>query len=91
MELQRDLDVYSAFEELQACAVVVAGNTAGWEESHSLRVLTCKPTWRRPTPMLCSRSPQGAGGLYYTGELLNGLGVPLQAYGAAALVSAHFS
>lgn len=50
MEVQRERDVYSAFEELQ-----------------------------------------GDGGIFYTGEFVNGLSVTLQSEGVDALVGAHFS
>ena len=100
MEAQRQLDVYSAFEELQARA----GHRGWWAApgggDHGKGAAGKGPGMRAfnlphsrsavppPVPALC---PQGTGGLYFTGEYLNGMGVPLQAYGAQALVDAHFA
>jgi len=53
-------------------------------------LLPCFPTRIACTACAAITVLQGEGGLYYTGEYLNGLGVPVQAYGASTLVKYHF-
>lgn len=95
MEAQRQLDVYTAFEQLQARPVGVEGwGCAGGRLGGCTAQMpqgsggTLTLTSSHCVPPLCLK---GAGGLFFTGEYLNGLGVPLQAYGAQALVDAHFA